>query len=108
MRWLLVLLGYGWLGGQVGLAGATVVLALAALVVYLLSLRTHPHSPGCRRCHGSGEVRHPFIPWATRPCPRCGGRPVDRRRGVMVISPNRPVWAETVAATARNRRNRTR
>ncbi|TCC45183.1 hypothetical protein E0H75_32300 [Kribbella capetownensis] len=67
-----------------GPTGMLVVLAMAAFVLYVVSLSLHPNAK-CNRCKGAGRHRGALFSYAQRPCNSCKGRGVHPRLGRKVL-----------------------
>jgi hypothetical protein len=67
-----------------GPIGMLLVFALAAFVLYVVSLSLHPNAK-CNRCKGAGRHRGTLFSYATRPCNSCKGRGTHPRLGRKVL-----------------------
>jgi hypothetical protein len=67
-----------------GPTGMLVVLAMAAFILYVVSLSLHPNAK-CNRCKGAGRHRGALFSYAQRPCNSCKGRGVHPRLGRKVL-----------------------
>lgn len=62
-----------------------VLLALALLTLYRLSLKRHPFT-NCRRCKGTGERRSRLFAHSFGYCPDCTGTGYKPRIGVRLLN----------------------
>lgn len=62
--------------------------AVAAAVVYAVSLRLRPWWP-CRACRGTGKTRDRIWKAAHGTCARCGGRGRRPRLGIRILQRGR-------------------
>jgi hypothetical protein len=72
------------IAASLGPTGMLVVLAIAAFVLYVVSLSLHPNAK-CNRCKGAGRHRGALFSYAQRPCSSCKGRGVHPRLGRKVL-----------------------
>ncbi|MEU8222076.1 hypothetical protein [Kribbella sp. NPDC048915] len=72
------------IASSLGPTGMLLVLAMAAFLVYVVSLSLHPNAK-CYRCKGAGRHRGSLFSYAQRPCTSCKGRGVQPRLGRRVL-----------------------
>lgn len=72
------------IAGALGPTGMLMVLLLAVLAIYIVSLSLHPFAK-CNRCKGMGRHKGSLFNYATRPCTSCKGRGTHPRLGRKVL-----------------------
>ncbi|MGW7680377.1 hypothetical protein ACWGID_06530 [Kribbella sp. NPDC054772] len=68
----------------IGPTGMLLVVLMAALAFYVVSLSLHPNAK-CNRCKGAGRHHGSLFSYAQRPCSSCKGRGVHPRLGRRVL-----------------------
>ncbi|GAA1591019.1 hypothetical protein GCM10009804_53960 [Kribbella hippodromi] len=67
-----------------GPTGLLLLLAMATIAFYVVSLTLHPNAK-CNRCKGAGRHHGSMFSYAQRPCNSCKGRGVHPRLGRKVL-----------------------
>ncbi|MFD7154393.1 hypothetical protein ACFV9C_07340 [Kribbella sp. NPDC059898] len=69
---------------SIGPMGLLLLLLMAIVAVYVVSLSLHPNAK-CTRCKGAGRHHGSIFSYAQRPCSSCKGRGVHPRLGRRVL-----------------------
>jgi len=69
---------------SLGPTGMLLLLLMATIAVYVVSLSLHPNAK-CNRCKGAGRHHGSIFSYAQRPCNSCKGRGVHPRLGRRVL-----------------------